>query len=197
MKKGQEREPGKDLDFSPASHQVLVLAREEALSFNHNYIGSEHILLGLIREGTVVETLEKLNVSLPKIHSTVEFITGRGDRLHTGEIGFTPRTKKITELAIEEARRNQATVITPFHLLNAVVKEGEGIAAGILAGLGVSYEKVRALTILADQKRETAIPEIVSRLRETLEDPNIDQTTKDRITNIIDEIINLSTGKSK
>ena len=132
--------------FTERARRVLTLAQEEAQRFNHNYIGTEHLLLGLVREGEGVaaKVLANLGVELNKVRSAVEFIIGRGDRPVTGEIGLTPRAKKVIELAVDEARRLGHHYIGTEHLLLGLVREGEGIAAGVLESLGVSLEKVRA-----------------------------------------------------
>jgi ATP-dependent Clp protease ATP-binding subunit ClpC len=132
--------------FTERARRVLSLAQEEALRFNHNYIGTEHLLLGLVREGEGVaaKVLANLGVELNKVRSAVEFIIGRGDRTVTGEIGLTPRAKKVIELAVDEARRLGHHYIGTEHLLLGLVREGEGIAAGVLESLGVSLDKVRA-----------------------------------------------------
>ena len=131
--------------FTERARRVLTLAQEEALRFNHNYIGTEHILLGLVREGEGVaaKVLANLGVDLNKVRSAVEFIIGRGDKAVTGEIGLTPRARKVIELAVDEARRLGHHYIGTEHLLLGLVREGEGIAAGVLESLGVSLEKVR------------------------------------------------------
>jgi ATP-dependent Clp protease ATP-binding subunit ClpC len=135
--------------FTERARKVLTLAQEEAQRFNHNYIGTEHILLGLVREGDGVaaRVLSSMGVDLHKVRSAVEFIIGRGDRTPTGEIGLTPRAKKVIELAVDEARRLNHHYIGTEHLLLGLVREGEGIAAGVLESLGVSLEKVRAQVI--------------------------------------------------
>ncbi|MCI0817901.1 MAG: ATP-dependent Clp protease ATP-binding subunit [Chloroflexi bacterium] len=132
--------------FTERARRVLTLAQEEALRFNHNYIGTEHLLLGLVREGDGVaaKVLANLGVELNKVRSAVEFIIGRGDRAVMGEIGLTPRAKKVIELAVDEARRLGHHYIGTEHLLLGLVREGEGIAAGVLESLGVSLDKVRA-----------------------------------------------------
>ncbi|TET96436.1 MAG: ATP-dependent Clp protease ATP-binding subunit, partial [Dehalococcoidia bacterium] len=131
--------------FTERARRVLTLAQEEALRFNHNYIGTEHLLLGLVREGEGVaaKVLANLGVELNKVRSAVEFIIGRGDRAVMGEIGLTPRAKKVIELAVDEARRLGHHYIGTEHLLLGLVREGEGIAAGVLESLGVSLEKLR------------------------------------------------------
>ncbi len=134
--------------FTERARRVLTLAQEEAQRFNHNYIGTEHLLLGLVREGDGVaaKVLANLGVELNKVRSAVEFIIGRGDRSTMGEIGLTPRAKKVIELAVDEARRLNHHYIGTEHLLLGLVREGEGIAAGVLESLGVNLERVRAET---------------------------------------------------
>jgi ATP-dependent Clp protease ATP-binding subunit ClpC len=131
--------------FSERARRVLSLAQEEAQRFNHNYIGTEHILLGLAREteGVAARVLSNLGVELSKVRSAVEFIIGRGEKAVPGEIGLTPRAKKVIELAVDEARRLNHSYIGTEHLLIGLMREGEGVAAGVLESLGVTLEKVR------------------------------------------------------
>jgi Clp amino terminal domain, pathogenicity island component len=135
--------------FTERARRVLTYAQEEAKSFNHNYIGTEHLLLGLIREGggVAAKVLRSLGVELDKVRSQVEFIIGRGDRMIAGEIGLTPRSKKVIELAVDEARRLGHHYIGTEHLLLGLVREGEGIAASVLESLGVNLERVRTQTV--------------------------------------------------
>ena len=134
--------------FSERARRVLSLAQEEAQRFNHNYIGTEHILLGLVREteGVAARVLSGLSADLGKVRSAVEFIIGRGEKPTEGEIGLTPRAKKVVELAVDEARRMNHTYIGTEHLLIGLLREGEGVAAGVLESLGISLEKVRTET---------------------------------------------------
>ncbi len=135
--------------FTERARKVLSLAQEEAQRFNHNYIGTEHILLGLVREGDGVaaKVLSNLGVELNAVRAAVEHIIGKGDRIVLGEVGLTPRAKKVVELAVDEARRLNHHYIGTEHLLLGLIREGEGIAAGVLESLGVNLEKVRATTI--------------------------------------------------
>ncbi len=146
--------------FTERARRVLTLAQEEAQRFNHNYIGTEHLLLGLVREGDGVaaKVLSNLGVELNKVRSAVEFIIGRGDRTTSGEIGLTPRAKRVIELAVDEARRLNHSYIGTEHLLLGLVREGEGIAAGVLESLGVNLERVRGETtrILAQTQPQGA-----------------------------------------
>jgi len=134
--------------FSERARRVLSLAQEEAQRFNHTYIGTEHILLGLVREsdGVAAKVLANLGVELVKVRSAVEFIIGRGERTGPGEIGLTPRAKKVIELAVDEARRLNHHYIGTEHLLIGLMREGEGVAAGVLESLGVNLDKVRGET---------------------------------------------------
>jgi hypothetical protein len=135
--------------FTERARKVLRLAQEEAQRFNHNYIGTEHLLLGLVREGEGVaaKVLNNLGVELSNVRSSVELIIGRGDRIVLGEIGLTPRAKKVIELAVDEARRLNHHYIGTEHILLGLLREGEGIAAGVLKDLGLSLEKIRTQTI--------------------------------------------------
>ncbi|HBY96022.1 MAG TPA: NDP-hexose 4-ketoreductase [Chloroflexi bacterium] len=134
--------------FTKKARRVLSLAQEEAQALNHGYIGTEHLLLGLVREGDGVaaRVLKDLGVDLPKVRSAVEDIVGRGKRATLGRIGLTPRTKRVIELAVEEARRLGHHYIGTEHLLLGLAREGNGIAADVLASLGVSLESVRRRT---------------------------------------------------
>ena len=160
--------------FSERARRVLSLAQEEAQRFNHNYIGTEHILLGLVREteGVAARVLSGLSVDLGKVRSAVEFIIGRGERPAQGEIGLTPRAKKVVELAVDEARRMNHTYIGTEHLLIGLLREGEGVAAGVLESLGVNLEKVRAEThrILSNSGTGTS-----TSTRSTTRTPTLDQ----------------------
>src|SRR5439155_17166677 len=115
----------------------------------HHYIGTEHLLLGLVRqeEGVAAKVLHDLDVDLLKVRSAVEFIIGRGDRIVLGEIGLTPRSKKVIELSVDEARRLNHHYIGTEHILLGLLREGEGIAAGVLESLGVRLEQARRETL--------------------------------------------------
>ena len=140
--------------FTERARKVLTLAQDEAQRFNHNYIGTEHLLLGLVREGDGVaaRVLENLGVELNKVRTAVEFIIGRGDRPVVGEIGLTPRAKRVIELAVDEARRLGHNYIGTEHLLLGLVREGEGDRrrrAGELGrqpGQGRAHEVIRVLS---------------------------------------------------
>src|SRR6187401_2501727 len=161
--------------FTDRARKVLTLAQDEAQRFNHNYIGTEHLLLGLVREGEGVaaRVLENMNVELPKVRTAVEFIIGRGDRPVVGEVGLTPRAKRVIELAIDEARRLGHNYIGTEHLLLGLVREGEGIAAGVLESLGVNLDKVRheVIRVLSQSSSAGPTPE-AKRASKT---PTVDQ----------------------
>ncbi|ACZ61230.1 ATP-dependent Clp protease ATP-binding subunit [Dehalococcoides mccartyi] len=131
--------------FSERARRVLTYAQEEAQNLNHNYIGTEHILLGLVREeeGVAARVLVNMEVNLAKVRSAVEFILGRGEHPATSETGLTSRAKKVIELGIDEARNLGHNYIGTEHLLLGLLREGEGAAAGVLESFGVTVEKVR------------------------------------------------------
>ena len=135
--------------FTERTRKVLTLAQEEAQRFNHNYIGTEHLLLGLVREGEGVaaRVLRDMGIELTKIRSAIEFIIGRGELQVMGEIGLTPRAKRAIALAIDEARRLGHHYVGTEHLLLGLMREGEGIAAGVLESLGITLERVRSRVI--------------------------------------------------
>ena len=135
--------------FTERARRVLTLAQEEAQHFNHSYIGTEHILLGLVREegGVAARILGNLGVGLSKVRSAVEFIIGHGEKPGTSDIGLTPRAKRVIELAIDEARHLSHSYIGTEHLLLGLLREGEGIAAGVLDSFGVTLERARAETV--------------------------------------------------
>ena len=135
--------------FSERARRVLTLAQEEAERFNHTYIGTEHILLGLVREdeGVAAKVLTNLGVSLSKLRSAVEFTMGRGEKQSSGEVGLTPRAKRIIELAIDEARQLGHNYIGTEHLLLGLLREGGGVATGILDSFSITLERARTETM--------------------------------------------------
>ena len=134
--------------FTKRARRVLTLAQEEAQRLNHNYIGTEHLLLGLVREenGVAVRVLRDLGVDPRQVRERVERTVGRGQRTMYGKLSLTPRTKRVIELAVDEARRLGHHYIGTEHLLLGLVREGEGVAVDVLKGLGISLDKVRAQT---------------------------------------------------
>ena len=135
--------------FTERARKVLHLAQEEAQRLRHNYIGTEHLLLGLVREreGVAGKVLSSLGVDLEMVRKAVEDIIGRGDHIVPGEIGLTPRAKKVIELAVDEARRLNHQYIGTEHLLLGLLREGEGISVGVLESFGLSLQEARAKTI--------------------------------------------------
>jgi ATP-dependent Clp protease ATP-binding subunit ClpC len=131
--------------FTDRARRVVVLAQREAQLFDHNYIGTEHILLGLIHEGegSAAKALESLGISLEAVRQQVEEIIGRGDVAPSGHIPFTPRTKKALELSLREALQLGHKEIGTGHILLGLVHEGEGVAAQILVRLRVDPGVVR------------------------------------------------------
>lgn len=166
--------------FTKRARRVLTLAQEEAQRLNHNYIGTEHLLLGLVREenGVAVRVLKELNVDLKQIRERVEKTVGRGQRAMYGKLSLTPRTKRVIELAVDEARRLGHHYIGTEHLLLGLIREGEGVAVDVLRGLGVSLDKVRAQTarVMMENATRTGGNEPESKKKET---PLVDQLGTD------------------
>ncbi len=135
--------------FTDRARRVVVLAQEEARMLNHNYIGTEHILLGLIHEGEGVaaKSLEALNVSLESVRQQVEEIIGQGQQAPSGHIPFTPRAKKVLELSLREALQLGHNYIGTEHILLGLIREGEGVAAQVLVKLGADLNRVRQQVI--------------------------------------------------
>jgi len=140
--------------FTDDGRNVLTLAQDEAQRFSHHYIGTEHLLLGLLRvpESTAARVLANMSVDLSKVRMAVEFIIGRGARPIVGDVGLTPGGKRVIELAIDEARSLGHNYIGTEHLLLGLVREGQGIAAGVLESLGVNLDRLR-IEVLAELKR--------------------------------------------
>src|SRR5659263_176607 len=135
--------------FTDRARRVVVLAQEEARMLNHNYIGTEHILLGLIHEGEGVaaKALESLGISLEGVRSQVEEIIGQGQSAPSGHIPFTPRAKKVLELSLREALQLGHNYIGTEHILLGLIREGEGVAAQVLIKLGADLNRVRQQVI--------------------------------------------------
>jgi len=131
--------------FTDRARRVVVLAQEEARLLNHNYIGTEHILLGLIHEGEGVaaKALESLGISLEAVRQQVEEIIGQGQAAPTGHIPFTPRAKKVLELSLREALQLGHNYIGTEHILLGLIREGDGVAAQVLHGFGADLDRVR------------------------------------------------------
>ena len=158
--------------FTERARKVLALAQEEARRFNHNYIGTEHILLGLVREeeGMAARVLSNLGIGLNKVRAAVEFIIGRGEGATQGDVGLTPRAKRVIELAVDEARFLGHQYIGTEHILLGLLREGEGVAAGVLESLGVTVERVHSeINRILSQSTPQAGP------RPTTKTPTVDQ----------------------
>ena len=148
--------------FTKRARRVLTLAQEEAQRLNHNYIGTEHLLLGLVREenGVAVRVLRDLGVDPKQIRERVERTVGRGQRAMYGKLSLTPRTKRVIELAVDEARRLGHHYIGTEHLLLGLVRAGEGVAVDVLRGLGVGLDKVRSQTarVMMETSSQSSAP---------------------------------------
>jgi ATP-dependent Clp protease ATP-binding subunit ClpA len=135
--------------FTDRARRVVVLAQEEARMLNHNYLGTEHILLGLVHEGQGVaaRALESLGISLEAVRQQVEEIIGQGQEAPSGHIPFTPRAKKVLELSWREAKQLGCNYIGTEHILLGLIREGEGVAAKVLVKLGADLNRVRQQVI--------------------------------------------------
>jgi hypothetical protein len=135
--------------FTDRARRVVVLAQEEARMLNHNYIGTEHILLGLIHEGEGVaaKALESLGISLDAVRQQVEEIIGQGQQAPSGHIPFTPRARKVLELSLREALQLGQSYIGTEHILLGLIREGDGVAAQVLVVLGADLNRVRQQVI--------------------------------------------------
>ena len=132
--------------FTEQARQVVVLAQDEARTLRHNYIGTEHLLLGLLRfeSGVAADALAALGVSLEPVQAQVSRIIGHGDELGTGQIPFTPRSKRVLELALKESQALRHGSIDAEHILLGLARENEGVASRILDDLGADADRVRA-----------------------------------------------------
>jgi len=135
--------------FTERARRVIILAQEEAKRLNHSAVGTEHILLGIIREGEGVasKVLESLSISPDRVRTEIESAIGRGERAPYEEVAFTQRAKKVLELALDEARRLGHNYIGTEHLLLGLIREGEGVAARVLEAMGADLERVRAQVV--------------------------------------------------
>ncbi len=161
--------------FTEHLQQALRLAQEEAQRFNHNYMGTEHLLLGLVREGEGIgaQVLTNQGVELEKVRAAVEFIIGYGKQKPEAWSGrLTPRAKKVIELAVDEARRLDHHFIGAEHLLLGLIREGHGIGAQVLGKLGVDLRSARAMTmelLEARQERQEPPPAEASDIASSLQ----------------------------
>ncbi|HEX2117820.1 MAG TPA: Clp protease N-terminal domain-containing protein, partial [Acidimicrobiales bacterium] len=131
--------------FTDRARRVVVLAQEEARLLGHNWIGTEHILLGLIseRDGVAAKVLQELGISLEVVRAKVELIIGEGDKRPGSHIPFTPRAKKVLELSLREALQLGHNYIGTEHILMGLIREGEGVGAQVLVNLGADLSAVR------------------------------------------------------
>jgi ATP-dependent Clp protease ATP-binding subunit ClpA len=159
--------------FTEPARRVVVLAQDGARSLDHNYIGTEHILLGLIDEGEGVaaRVLESLGISLESVRSEVERTIGRGTRAPGGHIPFTPRAKKVLELSLREALRLRHSYIGTEHILLGLIREGEGLAAQVLVALGADLERTRRQVIHVLVEQQTGTDPATSEPRPSFEPP--------------------------
>ena len=135
--------------FTERARRVIILAQEEAKRLNHSAVGTEHLLLGIIREGEGVasKVLEFLNINPERVRAEIESAIGRGERTPYEEVPLTPRAKKVLELALDEARRLGHNYISTEHLLLGLIREGEGVAARVLEAAGADLERVRSQVV--------------------------------------------------
>jgi ATP-dependent Clp protease ATP-binding subunit ClpC len=145
--------------FTERARRVIVLAQEEARMLNHNSIGTEHILLGLLHEGDGIaaRSLEALDISLDAVRVQVEEITGKGTHAPSGHIPFTPRAKRVLELSLREALQLGHEYISTEHILLGLLREGEGVAAQVLVRLGADLNRVRQQVIQLSHGEEARI----------------------------------------
>jgi len=148
--------------FTDQARRVLALAQEEAQRLKHNYVGTEHLLLGLVDqdEGVAAQVLGNLGIKPGQVRSTAKAIIGQGKRFGPGEVGLTARAKKVIELAIDEAHNLGHRYIGTEHLLLGLIRQGDGIAASILSSMGADLDKVRAETIKVLNEQHTTYPPV-------------------------------------
>jgi ATP-dependent Clp protease ATP-binding subunit ClpC len=151
--------------FTERARQVVVLAQDEARALKHNYIGTEHLLLGLLREreGLAARALESLDVTVDEVRAHVARIVGEGEDVATGQIPFTPRGKKVLELSLREAISLGHEHIGTEHILLGLVREGEGVAMQILSGFGADADTIRDRVISSLSAGEYRVEQRVPR----------------------------------
>ncbi len=174
--------------FTKRARRVLILAQEEAIRLNHNYIGTEHLLLGLVKEenGVAVKVLRELGVEPEQIIRAVERTVGRGERRPFGKPTLAPRTKRVIELAVDEARLMGHHYIGTEHLLLGLVREGESIAVNILRSLGINLERVRRQTARSLLQSQSEARQTHRQRSERKKTPLVDQLGVD-LTRLAEE----------
>ncbi len=162
--------------FTERARRVIILAQEEAKRLNHSAVGTEHILLGIVREGEGVasKVLESLNINPERVRAEIESAIGRGERTPYEEVAFTPRAKKVLELALDEARRLGHNYIGTEHLLLGLIREGEGVAARVLEAMGADLERVRSQVVYLLGEEGTA-----SYTKQASKTPTLDEFGRD------------------
>ncbi len=162
--------------FTERARRGIILAQEEAKRLNHSAVGTEHILLGIVREGEGVasKVLESLNISPERVRAEIESAIGRGERTPHEEVTFTPRAKKVLELALDEARRLGHNYIGTEHLLLGLIREGEGVAARVLEAMGADLERVRSQVVYLLGEEGTA-----SYTKQASKTPTLDEFGRD------------------
>ncbi len=166
--------------FTERAKRVMLLAEEEAKRLNHGYVGTEHLLLGLIREGQGVaaRALAEVGINFNQVKGEIEKIIGRGNQVVEGKLGFTPRSKKVLNLALDEARQLGHNYIGTEHLLLGLIREGEGVAARVLKELGADLEAVRR-TVINLLGGVTQAPEMLQEERKRTNTPTLDEFSRD------------------
>jgi Clp amino terminal domain, pathogenicity island component/TIR domain len=180
--------------FTNRARRVVVLAQEEAKMLNHNYIGTEHILLGLIHEGEGVaaKALESLGIALEGVRQQVEEIIGQGQQVPSGHIPFTPRAKKVLELSPREALQLRHNYVGTEHILLGLIREGEGVAAQVLVKLGADLNRVRQQVLIllsgykGEPRAEAGEEKSLSSAKPSIRNPTI--VAKDLVDTIIEEL---------
>ncbi len=162
--------------FTERARRVIILAQEEAKRLTHSAVGTEHILLGIVREGEGLasKVLESLNISPERVRAEIESAIGRGERTPHEEVTFTPRAKKVLELALDEARRLGHNYIGTEHLLLGLIREGEGVAARVLGAMGADLERVRSQMVYLLGEEGTA-----SYTKQASKTPTLDEFGRD------------------
>jgi ATP-dependent Clp protease ATP-binding subunit ClpC len=180
--------------FSTRARRALAYAQEEAHRLNHPYIGTEHLLLGLVREENSVaaRVLRSLGVEARRVRNAVEEIIGRGDSKVSGKIGLSPRTKRVIELAVNQARSMSNNYIGTEHLLLGLVAEGEGIAVDVLKNMGITLEKVRTQTGHLVSQGQLSSEESAGKGQQT---PLIDQLGIDLTAQAADDMLDPVIGR--